>query len=279
MDPVSILDGVISNLLFAKALGIDKKLSSIRSVARAISSASAEVPFSDVHRILTVWVDCVDLSEISPGDRAGTQRLIAKYCEVASIAGVSTDELTAASVIERFGVHLDRVRRLDVAEHDARESVRHAGLSEQIAQSAAESRNGHDAILKEIQKLTASVGGSVSKLSPSAKNLASVEALVDAGLFVTARDRLKAIPCEVELDHADAVSYQTFSGICAYHLGDVHGAVQSFQRASDLKPESSKTASNLAAAYLAQGDYDKAIGEARRARSLSPNLAPINLIA
>jgi tetratricopeptide (TPR) repeat protein/predicted nucleic acid-binding protein len=280
MISVAILDGVISNLLFAVGKGSAKALSSIRVIKSAIASTAAEVPYSDVARVLSAWVDAVDLSasERFSVDAVLASQAIENYGNIARVAGSPSDEAIATEVLERFAINLDRQRRIDLAEHDGREAQRHSDTRKLIEETTAENTK---AIIAELQRVTNSTTGTLSKLSSAAKLLASIEGLIDAGQFTVADNRLKRLTSS-ELENFgidDKVSYHTFCGICFYHLNDFPSSVQAFQIACALKPESSKTSSNLAAAYLASDDGEGALKEAQRSYRLDPAAPPINLVA
>jgi tetratricopeptide (TPR) repeat protein len=280
----SIFDSLVGNLVTPVASQGLRKLSSLVAVPQAIAAVDKEKPFTGAAQVLASWADAVDIPNTALDclQMLRSSELVILYQNIAKFAGAASDEETALDTIERFYVNLDR-RLLDLAEHERRERNRFETTRDHISSTAAEQTK---TLTAEFSQQIQSIRAEVQKLTPvertaaTAKKLAAVEALIDAGQFRAAKTKLDQPQAAGDGSDTvdDVVARSTLEGICLFRLGDIEGSLGSFQRVRALKPTSAVAASNVAAAHLALGDAESALREAVAARALDPSLAPLNYL-
>lgn len=270
-----LIDGVTGNLLTDAVKQVARPLLDKNAVRRAIRRTAADYPYYDVERWLPALTE--EIPDVAERGRPDLFAQFATRCsEVARTAGNVIDFKAAGAIARCFFNYLDEA--LTAGEHDQRERERTELLSNQLGEMTATLRD-----ISQAVSLAAS-HGTMTPPSLGAPNtsadheIVAISALVSAGLFVAADERL-AKWTGTELTDDIKFRVATLSGICAHERGNDTKAVTEFETARDLRPSNAAAVSNLAAAYLSINDGAKALIEARNAWLIDPDKTAANYIA
>ena len=260
---IGIVDGVLGNFVTDAVKKVVSPWSENQQVVAAIRRTAGEFPFTDVTRCLHALLEQRTFG--GPDGRVSDDELadlVVRYAAISQITGNTVDDAEAQAIVRRFIAHLDN-QRLRLGDHDLRQRERHEEQLEAIAALGTQ--------LKVVLNHQGSVTNSSqnSSFSEVDRHISIASALVDAGLFEAADAQLGKLP-PGSLSDDQEFRVATLSGICAYECGDYARAVEQFRLARDQKPQNAGAASNLAAAYLTQNNYAKAIEEAHIAWQLDP---------
>lgn len=268
----AIVNSVVSNCLTALASSTVREYRVARAIHRAIRATAKDCRFLDAQDVLTVWAAAVFAdNDLEAFRNNGAAAAVDKYREIANLRGSPSDEGTASEVIQCFLLHVDDLI-LTLAGHDEREEVRFRLLTTGIQSLQAQ---GTDILSRLPAVGNASLDVSVSTNAQHAL----IQALIDAGQFRAAREKLNSLARNQNDRVEDTASRLMLEGVCSYHDDDYAAALDAFVAARTLNPVSGKIVSNIAAAHLSLGNYERALSEARVALDLAPEMPPVNLIA